>query len=357
MNLLDRYIAKEFLRLFVLFALCAPLLFVLGDLTDHLDTYMDHGLGAQQVLMGYLYQMPMFILWSFPIAALIATVFTVNRLTRYSEVTAAKAGGVSFHRLVRPLPVLGIFLTFAGLGLAELVPITTRLRAEVMGEKKRDFGEARSDFVYRTEDGHVYSIRRLDVQSGRMERVAMEREGDEPRVPGVYAVANNATYARGRGWMLYGGYMRLFAGPGKESTFQFARMQPTQFSETPEQLLAQPKETDEMSYRELGHFIRILEHSGGKPFSLLVKQAQRIAIPVATFIIILFGAPLATSAQRGGAAYGIGISLGVTVLYMMLFKIAGAMGASGAIPPLAAAWLPNGIVLVAAVFLTARVET
>src|SRR5207253_5155147 len=146
MRLLDRYVANEFMRLFFLFAMCAPILFVLGDLTDHLDNYMDRGLHAEQVTLGYLYQMPMFILWSFPIAALIATVFTVNRLTRYSEVTAAKAGGVSFYRLTAPLAVLGVLLTGAGLGLSELVPITVRLRAEVMGDKKADFDQARNDF-------------------------------------------------------------------------------------------------------------------------------------------------------------------------------------------------------------------
>jgi lipopolysaccharide export system permease protein len=357
MKLLDRYVANEFIRLFILFAMCAPILFVLGDLTDHLDNYLDRGLSAKQVLLGYLYQMPMFILWSFPIAALIATVFTVNRLTRYSEVTAAKAGGVSFHRLTAPIVFVGVLLTIAGLGLSELVPVTTRLRAEVMGERKNEMDQARSDFVYRTEDGHVYSIRRLDVEQGRIDRVAMEREGDEPRIPGLYVTAQQAVYSRARGWTLYTGYLRLFSGAGKESTFQFARLQPTRFTEAPEQLLAHPKETEEMGYRELGHFIRILEHSGGKPFSLMVKQAQKIAIPIATLIIILFGAPLATSSQRGGAAYGIGISLGVTVLYMSLFKIAGALGASGTLPPVVSAWIPNALFLVAAGILMARVET
>ena len=76
MRVLDRHVTREFLRLFVLFAISAPILFVLGDVTDNIDTFMDRQLTTRQILLGYLYQMPEFIFYSFPIAALIATIFT-----------------------------------------------------------------------------------------------------------------------------------------------------------------------------------------------------------------------------------------------------------------------------------------
>jgi lipopolysaccharide export system permease protein len=89
----------------------------------------------------------------------------------------------------------------------------------------------------------------------------------------------------------------------------------------------------------------------------MVERAQKIAIPVATLVIILFGAPLANTSSRGGPAYGIGISLGITVLYMLLFKVTGAAGAAGAMEPMYAAWIPNVLFLIAAGVLLARVRT
>ena len=71
----------------------------------------------------------------------------------------------------------------------------------------------------------------------------------------------------------------------------------------------------------------------------------------------VFGAPLANSSPRSGAAFGVGVSLGITILYLMLFKVAGAAGTSGALPALAAAWLPNVLFTVAAAVLIARVRT
>ncbi len=78
---------------------------------------------------------------------------------------------------------------------------------------------------------------------------------------------------------------------------------------------------------------------------------------MATLIIVLFAAPLATSAQRGGPAYGIGIALGVTLVYLMLFRIAGAAGATGNLPPVVAAWLPNLVFAVGAGILMFKART
>ena len=355
-RILDRYLSFEFLRLFLVFVLGAPLLFIIGDLVDHLDSYIDQGKTVRVVFLNYAYQMPLFVLWSFPIAALIATIFTVSNMTRHSEVAAAKAGGVSFHRLTVPLVILGAVLTLGALGLTELVPVTTRLKAQVMGERP-SIG-ARENFVYRSRSGDVFAVRHLDVESGRIDGVGVEREGDEPRIPGVSIQAQSATYlGKQQIWRLNAGRMRLLLGAEREGSWEFAELIPIRLRETPDQLLAVPKSPDEMGYRELGQYIEILRHSGGKPFRLMVQQAQKIAIPVATLIIVLFGAPLANSSPRGGTAWGIGISLGITILYMMLFKLSGGLANGGSIPPILGAWFPNVLFLTAAVWLQLKVET
>ncbi len=74
-------------------------------------------------------------------------------------------------------------------------------------------------------------------------------------------------------------------------------------------------------------------------------------------MVLLFGAPLATSNKRGGTAYGIGLSLGTVIVYILMLKISGAVGEAGAMPPLAAAWLPNVVFFGAALVLLARVRT
>ncbi|MFS8637039.1 MAG: LptF/LptG family permease [Gemmatimonadota bacterium] len=356
-RILDRYVLSEFLRLFLLFAAAAPVLFILGDVTDNLDRHLNRGYTAVQILLNYVYQVPLFVLYSFPIASLIASVFTVNSMTRYSEVTAAKAGGVSFYRLYAPLPILGVVLTVAGLGISELVPIAERARVAALEESANRGRTSRTDFVYRTADGWVLSVRRLDAGRGTMTRVVAEREGNEPEIPSIYIHAQEAVYSAETGWVLRNGIYRSMFGPEVERAFRFYELRMPGLTETPEQLLAEPRAPEEMGYAELGRFIEIIERSGGRPLELKVERAQKIAIPVATLVIILFAVPLSTSSQRGGSAYGVGISLAITIVYLMLFRVAGAAGASGALPPTLAAWIPNGAFAAAALVLAARVRT
>ena len=358
MRILDRLVIREFTRLFLLFITASPVLFILGDLTDNLDTYIDRGYDTGQVVMSYVYQMPLFISWGVPVAALIATIFTVNNMTRHSEVAAAKAGGISFYRLYAALPLLGIVLTLLGLVLTELIPVGNRLREEALGEHQTAPGFGRSNFVYRDLDGRTFSIRRLDSGAGEITGLTVEREGAEPEVPSVHIFAPSARYdSVSQEWVIVDGYFRLMAGPDIERTFQFAELRTHGFDEAPDQLMDRQKDPDHMGYVELGQLIEILTRSGAEPNDLMVERAQKLAIPVAALVIILFAAPLANSSPRGGAAYGVGVSLGVTIVYLMLFKVAGAAGSSGAIPPLVAAWTPNVLFAVASVFLIRQVRT
>jgi lipopolysaccharide export system permease protein len=361
---IDRYVAREFMRLFGIFITSAPLLFVLGDWTDNVGRYSEQGIPVGRVALSYLYQMPLFISWSFPVAALIATVFTVSNMTRHAELTAAKAGGISFFRALRVLPVLGVLLTAVALALTEVVPVTTALKKEVLGEVEVLTGDMRHEFVYSGPDGHVYTIRRLsagnETTPATLGGITIERAA--PRSPdGVeyaHISARAGTWDRESGWTLEDGYYRTFAAAaGAERTFRFRQLRLASFTETPEQLMARAKDPEEMRYGELGTFIETIERSGTAPLKLKVERAQKIAIPAATLVIILFGAPLANSSPRGGAAYGIGVSLGITVFYMMLFRITGAAGAAGTIDPAHAAWAPNVLFVFAALVLLWRVRT
>jgi lipopolysaccharide export system permease protein len=130
-----------------------------------------------------------------------------------------------------------------------------------------------------------------------------------------------------------------------------------ELTERPRELLEVPKEPEEMTLAEIDRIASILERTGGDPKEVLVRRGQLLALPVATFIIILFGAPLATSYKRGGAAFGVGMSLITVITFIAMLKLAQALGDAGAISPWAAAWTPNIIFGAAALALLARVRT
>ncbi|MGD8321899.1 MAG: LptF/LptG family permease [Gemmatimonadota bacterium] len=354
-RILDRLVVRTFLKLFVVFLMAAPLLFVLGDYTENLGTYLDRGLSRAEVAHAYLYQLPMFIQWSFPVAALIAAVFTIHGMTTHREVVAAKAGGISFHRIALPVVVTGLVLTGVALVLTEVVPRTNRVAAEIL--QARDPRRSwRTDFVYESDDGLTWQVGRLTADDGRMTDVVLERSPDAPN-GGLYLTAKSATWDSIHGWTMQEGYERRLMPDSSERTFEFKKLRMAGVAERPEALLEEPREPEEMTYKEITRQARIVERTGGNARKLLVKRAQKLSIPVATLVVILFGIPLATSTGRGSTAFGIGVSLGTTMVYMLVLKVAAALGQAGAMDPLLAAWLPNTVFFAGALVLMKRVRT
>ncbi|HAY76400.1 MAG TPA: hypothetical protein DCY33_01070 [Gemmatimonadetes bacterium] len=355
MRILDRLVIKNFLLLFCLFLLCAPPLFVLGDLAEHLDDYIDRGLSLGEVSMSYVYMYPLFIQWCFPIAALLGAVFTVHWMTTHREIVAAKAGGISFHRLVAPMLIAGILLTGVALALTEVVPRTNKISAQIL-RSEAPGRSWRSDFVYRSEEGISWQVNRLTASDGRMTDVVIERPVTDDR-NGLHLIAEGARFQAEDGWLLAQGFMRTLSGDSAETTIEFDRLMMADLVERPEELLEVPPEPDEMTYAEINHMAAIIQRTGGNANELLVKREQKISIPVTTLIIILFGTPLATTSKRGGAAFGIGLSLATVLLFMMLLRVSGALGEAGAVSPLAAAWIPNMVFALTGLILMIRVRT
>ncbi|HEX6632116.1 MAG TPA: LptF/LptG family permease, partial [Gemmatimonadaceae bacterium] len=125
---LDRYVFGEFFRIFIVTALGFPVLLVLIDLTDHLDEYLARKLPVDQVALSYVYWLPETMFLVLPAAVLFATVFAIGGFTRHSEITAAKASGISFYRLTMPIFLGAALAAGLGLVLGELSPITSTRR-------------------------------------------------------------------------------------------------------------------------------------------------------------------------------------------------------------------------------------
>ena len=194
------------------------------------------------------------------------------------------------------------------------------------------------------------------ADDGRMDKIILERPpvGDQA---GFHVLADAASYDSIQGWTFARGYIRHFLPDSTQKAYQFERLRLAGLDERPHELLEAPRKPDEMTYQEVDRLARIVERTGGNPSELLVKREQKFSIPVATLVVILFGVPLATSTGRGGTAYGIGVSLGTTILYLLLFKVSGALGQAGTLDPKTAAWLPNVLFLGAALVLLRRVRT
>ena len=354
-SLLDRYVLRNWLRLFLLTILGFPIVATLIDLTDNLKKLLDRGIPIGGIALGYAYLLPEKMFEIIPAAVLVATVFTVGTLGRHSELTAAKAGGISFHRFVLPIYVGSVFEAGLCLALEELAPAMTERKVQIHGERVGSRGQ-RYNFVYRAERGWVYTVRTLDSRNNRLTDVVLTRQGTGQNYPSLAITADSATWDS-TGWRLWGGSSRAIANGAEQASFRFRTMRLTSMRELPSDLLAEPRRPEEMRYGELGRYIDAVERSGAEAGKVRVMRALKLAVPATCIIIALFGAPLAMTSYRAGTAIGIGISLATTIVFLLLVQLSQALGAGGLVKPEAAAWLPNAVFGFAAVVLLLRART
>lgn len=353
---LDRYVLGEFLRIFFVTALGFPVLIIIGDITEKLDTYLQRRIPGKDIALAYLYWIPDSMFLALPIAVLFATVFTVGTFTRYSEVTAAKASGISFYRFIAPIAIGATIAMGLGLLLNEVTPPLVQKRLALLQEKKFKEGTVRSNFVFSAE-GRTYTVGSLDPDRGQMTDVTIERRGRGRDFPTKWLVAQRAQWRDGEGWTLAAGQLHVTPDSVTDWTFAFDSTRVPTLLERPVELAAIAKAPADMGWRELGRYIRALERSGSDVNALRVERMLKFAIPVTCVIIFLFGAPLATSNQRGGATWGIGMSLLVTVVFLVLVQLMRGVGNKGLLPPDLAAWVPTLLFGVIGVVLLARVRT
>jgi lipopolysaccharide export system permease protein len=355
---LDRYVFGEFFRIFVITALGFPILVFVMDLVEHLDDYLRRKLPMADVALSYVYWVPDSMFNVLPAAVLFATVFSIGAVTRHSEITAAKASGISFYRFIMPIVVGSVLASGLGLALGELAPRWNAKRLVLLQETKQSGKTQRYNFVHAADYGRVYKATVLDADSGTLTQVEIERAGTGADRPSTIVSSGRARYAPVEGgWMLDSGAFHVIPNDTLNVTFRFSSMLDRRLTERPRDLLSTPKAPTDMNFRELGRFIESMERSGAKAAGLRVDRMLKIAIPVTCVIILLFGAPLATSTQRGGTAFGIGLSLGTTIVFLVLIQLTRALGGSGLVNPELAAWIPSMAFGVIGAVLLARVRT
>lgn len=90
---------------------------------------------------------------------------------------------------------------------------------------------------------------------------------------------------------------------------------------------------------------------------LEVDLHSKLAIPFASTIFALVGAPLGLRRLRGGASVGLGLSVLIILAYYILWHGLHVLGEGGQVSPFMAAWLPNMIGLAAGLVLILRAPT
>ena len=344
MRLLDRYVLLEFVKLLLL-SLCAfVVIFAIVDLFEKIQDFMDGHATLVVVARYYMYKVPWVTVQVLPVALLMATFLTLGQMSKFNELTAMVTAGLSTGRIVVPLFGVGLACVLASFALNEMVvPDATRHREEILETEVRHRIASRpteySNLSVLGQGGRIYTAKLYLVPEKRLHDVTItEFKGDKlwRRIDARVGRWN------GSEWVFQDGIERRFEN-GDERAMTFATMRLPGLPEVPEDFEKEQEDPDAMGYAALAEYVRRLANSGLRSEKYEVQLYQKIAFPFINLIVVVMGAALASRLRNPNAALGFGISVSTAFFYVGLMRAGLALGQSGTLPPLAAAWFANAL--------------
>ncbi|HWA26895.1 MAG TPA: LptF/LptG family permease [Lacunisphaera sp.] len=354
MNLFDRYLLREWLKMLGLLLGATLGLLLMISIYDELRDLIQLGVGFRDVVFYFATLMPSYLAVVLRISMLLSLLFVLSKLHRNNELTAMRTAGLNIFGTTRALWLAGVALCGLSLLLnAKVVPWSVETSRslrdgfEFTAEARASGGVAlglvssvafdnqpqgRMWFMNRysrvEQKAYGVTVSELDPQRREKTRI-MAREGSwDP-------VARNWTFRDGREiWFdaESGEIMRSVA-------FQLKPI--PHFNEDPTLMMLIDRKPQDLSFNDLR---RITDHFSSEQNPKLaryeVQYFSLLADTLGPLIIIAIAIPFAVSGVRVSPAVGVSKSIGLFALYYVLIALRTMLSNSGTLEPLWAALMP-----------------
>jgi len=346
MRILDRYLVRQLIPVWLWCLAVFVFLSCLIDLFEHLDEILRYHIPAHTVVQFYLNFIPFVFVRASPLALLLGAAFIATRLSRHQEFLAMNASGTSLLRASVPFLFVGWLASLLVFFVNErVVPKTSvvyeRIRQEAF--RGRNAEQVMENVAIMDNFNRLYHARELDRKTKELHDLTI-LEHDWHNQPTKSLYANQAIWTR-HGWLLLHGTIYRVGPRG------MLRGDPEPFVErlitypvTPDSFMQPEQLPDTMRYSQLRLMIIRLKQTGiANMRRYAVELAAKVTLPLMNMIICLIAFAGSTQPQFCGNLRGLGMSLGWGVLYYIGVAIGQGIGKEGllSIPVPIAVWAPH----------------
>lgn len=352
-RVLHGYVLREYVKILLLTLSSLILIYIVVLFFEKMDLFSKHRAPFLLIFEYLLYKVPEVLFqWTLPYAVLLSTLLTLGALSRHSEITAMKAGGVSLYRITFPLFIIALFISFFSfLGNEYLVPLAnqrTQYLLDIKVRKQEHTGFFKNYKIWYHGERGIFNIRLLDSKEKVLKGFTFYQFDDRFRCT-QRIDAREARWVDGK-WRFIQGAVREFGETGSIRTIPFKEME-FYLTESWDSFQRIERKSREMSYTELRNYIGKIQVSGYDSTRYRVDLYSKLSYPLLNFIMVLIGIPFALKTGRaGGTALSIGISVMIGFAYGVTFYVFLSFGKSGVLPPLLAAWTPTLLFGLAGIF-------
>lgn len=370
MSTFDRHLLREWLQILGLVLLMTCGLLVVQVCYDDLRALREAGARGWELWRYIFITMPSFLEIVLPLALLVSLLFTLTKFHRANEITALRAAGVGFLRMMAPVWIVGLLCCGLAWWLnATLVPWS--VEASQAMKEEIDFRQqakrvppeyigAVYDVAFENPSaGRIWFIDRYSRATGRAYGVSVSELGPGRRET-VRIAASQAwpDEARG-GWVFSGGREMDFDPETGEllASTPFALRRFPGFGEDPTLMLLTGDRPVDLSFFELRRLVRYYARENpaeGVPFA--VRYYMLLADTLTPLIVIAIAIPFSVTGVRINPALGVSKSIGLFVVYYLLGNLAATVATKQWLDPAVAAALPDAGLAAAAAWFFARLR-
>ena len=357
MGVLDRYVSRIYLRIMALSFSALLGLFYISTLIDKSEKVFKGDATGTQLLQFLAYSTPEYVYYDIPLAVLLATLVTFGIMSRNSELTVAKACGISLYRLALPVLALSLVGSAALFGLEQNILAASKRKAEAIDNEikkapARTFNPMNRRWLV-ARDGSIYHYGVYDPQQRVLTSLSIYTPQDTAWRLAAHTYVATAEFRDGA-WVAANGWDRDYRSAAP--TFS-AFKQKTLPLESPEYFGTETPVAELMTVPELRKHIADLRSSGFAWTPLAVELQRKIAFPFVTLVMTLLAVPFGVTTGKKGTLFGIGIAIAIALGYWILLHVFLAIGGAGLLPPFLAGWSANIIVAGIAAFLFLNAKT
>jgi lipopolysaccharide export system permease protein len=360
LKILDWYIIKKLISTTVFMVIIFSVIAGVVDASEKADDFVKSGQSGYYILTKYFAGfIPFIISLIFPLMVFIAVILFTSKMAGRSEIVAILAGGVRFNRMLRPYFIGALIL--GGVfwySTQYLIPKANVLRANfqstyIDSKSSYEIGQylAKGSNVYLRVDSNTYAgMRNYDTTSKTAYGgFFMDRLKGSNVVYNLKAQTMRWDTAK-KMWKLDRVVERHING--MKETVRTSKDTLLNLQVKPDEIRFDKYLKDKMTTPELKKYIRLEEARGTEGLNdYRVERYKRDATPVSVVLLTMMGAVIASRKTRGGSGLHIAMGFVLAAIFVVMDKFSLTFSTKGNLHPFLAAWMPNFIFTLVAIFL------
>ena len=362
MKRIDRYIIAKFLGTYFFSIVLIISIGVVFDFNENIDRFTESQAPWKAIAVDYyLNFIPYYANLFSALFVFISVIFFTTKLADHSEIIAIISAGISRRRLMVPYMISAAIIAALTFYLgAEVIPRSSvkRLAFENTYKKRVKDPTYAEKVQLQVDTGVIAYMEHFDGMSKTGMHFSLDKFENKKLVShlsantAVYDTLSDVRYQ----WHLRDVTIRELRGMKEKITNynqidSIIRMEPRDFL-----FIRNQQET--MTNAELKDYIEKQRNRGSGNLSIFeVEYQKRFASPFAAFILSTIGMSLSSRKRKGGMGFSLGIGIALSATYILLQGISATFSTNAGMHPALAAWMPNILYTIIAIWLYKRAPT